>query len=308
MCRASGSPDPSISMQFTQNSGPAFLDENAAFVALAWQELFNPRAPYSYRPRLYDTHGLIEELSFLANLALQDKRWLRHLDLVKNELGLAADAEKCWLKENSWSKSIIQKISSVTDIAQIQDLTVLFASTSPDPVTQLFKCLHREMTTLPKNKKNLIAVLKLLGTQAIRRGLTVSDVNLDSPEIYHENHKEIADRLLGLFEAESRQFYCVVRLNSDSSHIHSLFARNGFRKARIKDFPLDKVGQNFKDSISRQIAFRYDTQATSHIAAADHAVQACRGVIDVFNLYQIRASFELDSANIEEIYLLIIPK
>ncbi len=222
----------------------------------------------------------------MANLALQGKRWLRHLDLVKNELGLAADAEKCWLKESSWSKSIIQKISSVTDIAQIQDLTVLFASTSPDPVTQLFKCLHREMTTLPKNKKNLIAVLKLLGTQAIRRGLTVSDVNLDSPEMYHENHREIADCLQGLFEAESRQFYCVVRLNGDSSHIHSLFARNGFQKARIKDFPLDKVGQNFKDSISRQIAFRYDTQAISHIAAADHAVQACRRVIDVFNLYK----------------------
>ena len=294
-------------MQLTQNSDSAFLDENAAFVALAWQELFNPRTPYSYRPRLYDTHGLIEELSFLANLALQDRRWLRHLELVKNELHLAADAEKFWLKENTWSQSIIQKIISADDTAQIEDLTVLFAGTSPDPVTQLFECLHREMTTLPKNKKKLIAVLKLLGTQAIRRGLTVSDVELDSPEIYHENPKEIADRLQGLFEAKSRQFYCVVRLSGNPSDVHSLFARSNFRRARKKDFPLDNVGQNFKESIFRQTAFRYDTQAVSHIAAADHAVQACRRVIDVFNLYQIRASFELDSASIEEIYLLNIP-
>lgn len=237
----------------------------------------------------------MEELSFLANLALQDKRWLRHLELVKNELQLAANAEKCWLKENTWSKSIIQKISSVTDIAQIEDLTVLFADTSPDPVTQLFECLYYEMTTLPKNKKNVNEVLKLLGTQAIRRGLTVSDVTLDSPEMYHENHNEIADRLQGLLKAKSRQFHCVVLLNGDSSHVHSFFEHNNFRKARIKDFPLDEIGQKFKESISRQTAFRYETEAVSHITAAGHAVQACRRVIDVFNLYQNRASIELDA-------------
>ena len=286
-------------MQYSQISESAFLDESAAFVTMAWHELFNPRAPYSYRPRLYDTHGLIEELSFLANLALQDTRWLRHLELVQNELRWAANVEKFWLKENAWSRGIIQKISSAADMAQIEDLASVFVDTSPNPVERLFECLHREITTLPKNKENVITVLKLLGTQAIRRGLTVSDVALDSSEIYGENHIEIANRLQGLIEVESRPFNCVVQLHGNSSHIHSLFAQNGFRRANHNDFPVDKNGQDFKESfkesISRQTAYCYETEAISHLTASASAVQACRRVIDTFNLYRNRASIELDA-------------
>ena len=282
-------------MQFTQDDAPTFHDESAKFVALAWQELFDPTTPYTYRPRLYDTHGLVEELSSLADLAIQDKRWLRHLKLVKNELQRAADTETCWLEENTWSAGIIKKISDTTEIAQIKDLTTLFTSTSPNPITQLFECLHRELPTLPKNKEKTLTVLKLLGTQAIRRGLTASDIGLNPPEIHHKNHMEIAHFLQELFEAKTRPFYCVVRLSGDSSHVHSLFAQNGFQKARTKDFPLNQIGQEFKESISHRTAFRYETEAVSHVAAAAHAVQACRRVIDVFNLYQNRASIELDT-------------
>ena len=101
-------------------------------------------------------------------------------------------------------------------------------------------------------------------------------------------------RLHGLFEAQTRPFHCVVHLSGDASHVHSLFGHNGFRQARTKDFPLDPMGQAFKESISRQMSFRYETNAVSHLAAAAHAVQACRRVIDLFNLYQNRASIELD--------------
>ena len=105
----------------------------------------------------------------------------------------------------------------------------------------------------------------------------------------------IAHLLQGLFNANTRPFYCVVQLSGDSSHVHSLFAKNGFQKARTKDFPLNQLGQEFKESISHQTAFRFETEAVSHVAAAAHAVQACRRVIDVFNLYQNRASIELDT-------------
>ena len=97
-------------MQFIQDDEPKFYDENAAFVILAWRELFDLTTPYSYRPKLYDTHGLTEELSSLTDLAIQDKRWLRHLELVKDELQRVADTEMCWLKENTWSAGIIKKI------------------------------------------------------------------------------------------------------------------------------------------------------------------------------------------------------
>ena len=282
-------------MQFTQDNTPAFHDDGPKFVALAWQELFDPTTPYSYRPRLYDTHGLVKELSFLADLAIQDKRWLRHLKLVQSELQMAADIETFWLKQNTWLAGIIQKISSTSEVVQIKDLTTLFANTSPNPVTLLFECLRSELPDLPQKKEKTLTVLKLLGTQAIRRGLTASDIDSNLSETHNKNHAEFIHLLQRLFEAESRPFYCVVRLSGNPSHIHSLFAQNGFKKARTKDFPLDQHGQQFKESISNKIAFRYETKAVSHVAAATHTVQACRRIIDVFNLYQNRASIELDA-------------
>ena len=282
-------------MLFTHGAGPAFANESAAFVALAWQELFDLATPDSYRPRLYDTYGLVEELSSLTDLILQDKRWLRHLKLVQYELRWAVKTEACWLKQNPWSAGLIEKISSATEVAQVKDLADLFASTSPDPVPQLLECLRRETLALPKNKKKTLAVLKLLGTQAIRHGLTASDVDLNYPSTPYDDQMAIVQRLEELFEIQPREFRCIVLLTGDPSHIYSLFGQNCFRRTRINDFPLDQIGQEFKNSIDEQIAFSYETKAVSHPAAAAYAVQACQQVIDLFNLYRNRSSIELDS-------------
>ena len=283
-------------MQFSHHTGPSFPDESTAFVALAWQELFDPTTPDSYRPRLFDTHGLVGELSSLAELASQDARWSRHIDLVQRELRWAASAESCWLRDSPWSAEIIEKISGTTETAQIVDLAELFASTSPDPVAGLCECLHRETLSLPKNKEKTLAVLRLLGTQAIRRELTGSDVALDLSDVQPGDRLAVVSRLRGLFQAEKRSFHCVVHLLGKTSHIHSLFSHHGFRQARTKDFPLNVDGQSFKNLVDRESAFRYETKATSHLAAAANAVRECRRVIDVFNLYQNRASIELDAS------------
>ncbi len=282
-------------MLFTHTAELEAVNENAAFVALAWQELFDPTTPNSFLPRLYDSLGLVEELAFLAELALQDERWVHHIKLVQAELKWVAGAEKIWLVNNSWSKGVIENICCASDVAQIQDLAVLFVDTSPNHVTQLCECLHRELTTLPKNKKNSLAVLRLLGTQAIRRGLTSSDVTLNLSEMNLENQTEIADHLQELIEVDIRPFHCVVHLRGDSSNIHSLFSSNGFQKVKKQDFPLDDTGQKFKNSISLETAFRYETEAVSHIDAASRTVKACRRIIDMFNLYQNRAGIELDA-------------
>ena len=282
-------------MHFARNTSSAFRDESAAFVALAWNELFDPTTPDSYRPRLYDTRGLVAELSSLAELAAQDNRWFRHIELVQRELRSAVKDEACWLDQSPWSSGIIDNIASATELAQVADLADVFRSTSPDPVSSLFECLHREIASLPRNKKRTLRVLGLLGTQAIRSGLTASDVALNFRDARDDDQTAVVKRLIGSLEPTTRPFTCVVHLMGDESQVHSLFGQNGFQQARTKDFPLDSVGQDFKNSVSRHMAFRHETNATSHLAAAAHTVQACRRVIDVFNLYQNRASIELDA-------------
>ena len=191
-------------MQFSQDTHGASHDESTRFIALAWQELFDPTTPDSYRPRLLDTHGLVAELCSLAELAIQDKRWSRHIDLVQEELRWATEAESCWLGESPWSSGVIDQITRTKEIGQIIDLATLFASTSPDPVTRLLECLHRETSLLPKNKEKTLRILRLLGTQAIRMGLAGPDVSLDVSELRDDDQVAVVERFRALFLTEER--------------------------------------------------------------------------------------------------------
>lgn len=60
--------------------------EATRFVALRWRELFAKYTPDTYRPRLMDAPALLEELSWISEMAKADERWGRQLSVVKKEL------------------------------------------------------------------------------------------------------------------------------------------------------------------------------------------------------------------------------
>ena len=61
----------------------------------------------------------------------------------------------------------------------------------------------------------------------------------------------------------------------------------------MKDFPMDEVGRSFKKASLDETPYSLRLKATSHLSAAAEAMAQCRRTVDVFNLFQNRASIRV---------------
>ena len=211
-------------------------NEAATFLRLAWKELFDPRAPDSYRPRLLDTHGLVHELSQLASLSRQDTRWKKHVGLVQQELKYSARIESCWLSNNPWSANLIARLTKASELPEIADLTTLFASTAPNAVTTTIDYLQQASEGLPKSKRKTLQILKLLGTHALRLQVHPLDAKEAVNAVADQDTISVLDRIKCLFNETDHRFVCILHLTGSRSHAQSIFEGSPFRTALKSDF------------------------------------------------------------------------
>ncbi len=271
-------------------------DESAAFVALAWQELFDSDTPDSYRPLPFDVRFLVAELSDLAQLARDDSRWRRHIKTVQEELQQTATSEQPWLRSHHWSASLLDKLGATKDLHEVGDLAAVFRSTSPDAMTTLVDALRREAESLPKNKKRTLECLRLLAAHARQHGWMPTDTSVvGNNEDIVQPLESVVDRISASLTRQERKFTCIVRLHGELATTQSVFQGSPqFRLARIRDYPNDQQGRTFRQEGSGDgAAVLFERVAVSHQAAADQAIGACRRIVDIYNLYRNRPSLEI---------------
>ena len=90
-----------------------------------------------------------------------------------------------------------------------------------------------------------------------------------------------------------RPFMCIVSLSGDPRHIQSVFGSSRLRRTRMKDFPMDEVDRSFKKASMDETPYSLLLKAASHLSAAAEAMAQCRRTVDVFNLFQNRASIRV---------------
>ena len=271
-------------------------DESAAFVALAWQELFDSDTPDSYRPLPFDVRFLVAELSDLAQLARDDSRWHRHIKTVQEELRQTATSESPWLRSHRWSASLLDRLGATKDLHEVVDLAAVFRSTSPDAMTTLVDALRREAESLPKNKKRTLECLRLLAAHARQHGWMPTDTSvIEKNEDIVQPLESVVNRISASLTGQERKFTCIVRLHGELATTQSVFQGSPqFRLARIRDYPNDQQGRTFRQEGSGDGAsVLFETVAVSYQAAADQAIGACRRIVDICNLYRNRPSLEI---------------
>ena len=272
-------------------------DESTAFVALAWDELFHSETPDSYRPRLFDTRLLIAELAELAALAQDDSRWTRHVHLVQKEISESARLESRWVPNTAWDKAFVTTIVNASDLREIEDIAGLFLVTSTSSITTLMEALRHESRNLPRNKQQVLEILRLLATNARILGIVnIHDNFAVREELYSENCSIVVDHICASLELHRRDFRCIVRLRGEKSTIQSATMNTRLRISRKTDFLLDDSGRSFKEGTnSGEVHVTIQTKATSHFFAAVQALQECRRVVDIANLYNNRSSIAISS-------------
>ena len=289
-------------MRFPSSDCLKGADESTAFVALAWDELFHPETPDSYRPRLFDTRLLITELEELAALAQDDSRWTRHVRIVQDEIKESARQESRWVANTAWNTALLSTIVSADDLREIEDLAGLFAATSNSGITTLMDALHHESRNLPRKKEKILEILRLLATNARMFGFVDIQNNFALHEDrYSENCSVVVDHICSSLEIQMRKFNCIVRMRGDRSTIQSVIGNTRIRISRKNDIPLDDNGRSFRDDMNNgEIPVSIQTEATSHSNAADQALQECRRVVDLANLYDNKLSISILSTVLVE--------
>ena len=86
--------------------------EATGFLTLRWRELFAKHVPDTYRPRLMDTPGLLDELQWVSELTIHDSRWARHLRLIIKELKQVVVADQLVKEHSPRLFHVIQELSS----------------------------------------------------------------------------------------------------------------------------------------------------------------------------------------------------
>ena len=273
-------------------------NESSALIALAWQEMFHADTPDPYRPRLFDTHFLVSELAELTTLASRDRRWRRHVKLVRAEVWDAIRAESHWLDDHRWCCELLRKLVKSDSLSETKEIATVFSDTAPSPVPVLLDVLRREAARLPKNKQRALAVLEHLGTHALRRGYLATDAAAAVGCIaYSEDVQAVVDNIGASLQAQPRQFTCIVRLYGDSPTVQALLlASPDIRFARPGDFPRDQTAQCFKASIDhgREVALAVPAEAVTHSRAVDDALHKCRPIVDMLNFYENRAALRVN--------------
>ena len=64
----------------------AVASEGTAFLALAWEEMFDPYVPDTFQPRLFNLPLLIDELRAVATKAETSSQWQLHVQAIQAEL------------------------------------------------------------------------------------------------------------------------------------------------------------------------------------------------------------------------------
>src|ERR1017187_10404548 len=81
-------------MFFPKNKTVLSTNEGAAFIVLAWEELFSHETPDSYQPKLLNIPALVEELGQISARAKRVKKWERHVKKIQEELKAACEIEQ----------------------------------------------------------------------------------------------------------------------------------------------------------------------------------------------------------------------
>ena len=220
--------------------------ESSRFIALAWRELLDRRTPSSYRPKLLDTHGLVEEIRELSELSSENPRWRRHIQLVQRELHIASKSEGFWLQDNPWAEHLIGRLSTTQHLSELKDLATVFNTAFPEAVDRLVASLYEACTKLPKKKQAALNVLQLLGTHAIRLGIPSPTLDQALDLARGASPQAIVEYIHTMLIVRDRPFTCIVSLSGDPRHIQSVFASSRLRRTRMKDFPMNDVGRSFK--------------------------------------------------------------
>lgn len=276
-----------------------------AFLLCAWEELLDHNTPDSYQPRLLHSFALLEELATTSRWALRSERWGWHIPHLIDELVQALKYEEDIFKGAPGLSTHIRTLADISDPAALESSARVIRDTSPPLSELIHRALGDFVVNLPKQKKSVIKVIRVLATEALRAGADASDLKqLCSESNLTRKPEEVVEQMMATIAPIAGVCRCIFSIEGKSGDLHSIMRNiddlKSFRFLNVESRPKDKDAEDFfvQHGATNYIEFTVDGVSPS--AAARVGSLRLRRACDLFNFYQNDISLKIANQTLVE--------
>lgn len=276
---------------------------STAFLAFAWDEMFDVGTPDTFQPRLSNTSSLVSELCDTACKLKTDPRWKRHFEAVRDELKIVSAEEAKVLDRSSYNAWLVSRLGSASpeEVYSLKSTAQQLEAVYCDRAREL---LLEDSQSLPRTKREALHSLRRWASILLNSGLSVEEVpkKIDGQEI-QSSREDFIDSLLRVRGAPKSNYRCILSLVGPLGDINSLARHLGFRLLSKKEAVQERIvlfrqeSERLWSAAGRPVVLvEGEVEAANGIEASRLAVQKLRGALDLYNFYSENLGLKIGEA------------
>jgi len=259
----------------------------SAFLALLWQEMFDPNTPDTYQPRLSHLPSVCEDLLGVAERALTSSRWEKHVHIIQQELEALTKANDAFVAEMptyQWTLLHLARSKSLTEIVALAKTLQQSHDTFENRALQHF---GQAVEELPKGKKAVVKSIRKVATIGIRSGRESSEfLKIATPDLFEKTPNQVALGILRSIRRRSYMFDCIFAVKGEPSAVQQIARKVGFRLLSQRDLPDHADAKEFAAAASNAVFVAIQETAFFGGQAVRQASRKLREATDVYNFFK----------------------
>jgi HPt (histidine-containing phosphotransfer) domain-containing protein len=265
----------------------ALHEGGSAFLALIWQEMFDPNTPDTYQPRLSHLPSVSEDLLNVAERALTSSRWEKHVHIVQQELEALTKANEAFvagMPTYQWALLHLSRSKSFTEIVALAKTLQQAHETFEKRALQHFE---QAVERLPKEKKAVVKSIRKVATIGIRSGRESSEfLKIATSELLERTPNQVANRILRSIRRRSSMFDCIFAVKGEPTAVQQIARKVGFRLLSQRDLPHHPDVGEFASVAGDAVYVAIEETAFFSGQAVRQASRKLREATDVYNFFK----------------------
>lgn len=285
-------------MWFPNSIQLSSADERTAFLLLAWQELFDPHTPDSYRPRLFDILGFLEEIRAIARQAESDERWIKHLPPLVKEMQFFLSENPLVQKHYPKIHKALMSLSKDTRPGELRATTAVALGEMdnyPSLIREhLFDCLSK----LPRTKGDMLKALSMLATRVRAEGVHEQQcTGLDFDSLLEKTPDQALNAIIDSSAPLLDDWECIISLRGKNGEHRSILEKSPFRALAKSQKPKGAIGDRFLNETEGENQIRAITTIRARGAreATSIAAESIQKLVDFANFFHNSNAIKLSN-------------
>ncbi len=271
----------------------AAATEGTAFLALAWEEMFDAYIPDTFQPRLFNLPLLIDELRAVATKAETSPQWHPHVQAIQAELSQTLQWDHSFLDALPylrWAAGTLVKGCPAKQLIETAKTLQVHQHRYQELAEQT---LESAADGLPHAKEAAFRALRRVGTIAINAGFRREDFKdlCDAGAFVRQTGDWMRDLvgMIGSSRSSNRRLYrCTFAINADRRLPRRLARKLGFQIEKAT-----RVAGSLQNLAPEATFIWIEVPANTPSEALQSAARKVRPTLDIFNFYSRSYSLSL---------------